>query len=172
MITMAILGVIMVGGSDFLIQTVRNANQATIENDVRENASLILQDVAAQIRQAKCVYSTATLLQISDDAVDATCSNGNTVTYSQDGNGVVTKSGVGVLNSANTAILDCSAGGTAACGGTGSSCQPGLVISPAGKVPDDVPVTVSVWAQQLPGLVRSDFCASVKLSDSITLRTK
>lgn len=181
-VTLGIFGVIMIAGSNFLIQTIRSSNQATIQNEVRQNASLILQDIVVQARQTSCVYyeslvNTA-LLRFSDDSNGVQCATGNRVEYYQDQNGVITRSATdsgsnplsfGVLTSEKAAVLDCSAGGLA-CGTT--SCLAGLTVTPAGLTNNGAPVTVTVRAQQLPGRDRADYCAAVKLSDTITSRAK
>lgn len=183
MVTLGIFGVIMIAGSSFLIQTIRSSNQATIQNEVRQNASVILQDIIAQARRAYCVYyqspsANIALLRVSDDPNGTNCASGNQTEYYQDQNGVVTRAatdsgniqtGFGILTSAKAVVLDCSAGGVA-CGA--ASCTKGLLVSPSGLTNNGTPVTLTIRAQQLPGQSRSDFCAAVKLSDTITPRVK
>lgn len=183
MVTLGIFGVIMIAGSSFLIQTIRSSNQATIQNEVRQNASVILQDIIAQVRKAYCVYyespvPPAALLRLSDDSSGTKCTAGNRTEYYQDQNGVVTRAatdsgniqtGFGILTSAKAVVLDCSAGGLA-CGAT--SCLAGLTVTPTGLTNNGAPMTVTIRAQQLPGQARADYCAAVKLSDTITPRVK
>lgn len=182
-VTLGIFGVVMIAGSNFLIQTIRNSNQATIQNEVRQNASIILQDIVAQARKAYCVYyesptSPAALLRLSDDPNGTKCVSGNRTEYYQDQNGAITRvatdsgnvqTSFGVLTSGRAVVLDCSAGGLA-CGAT--SCVAGLTVSPGGLTSNGTPVVIAVRAQQIPSQSRSDLCAAVELSNTITPRVK
>ncbi len=186
--TMGIFGIIMVVGSNFLIQTIRNANQATIQNEVRQNASAIFQDIKTEARKAYCIYynyDTGTmiaLLRLSDDPNGTSCNSGSRVEYSNDlnsgQNGKVTKKTIDVtgvvtstlvLTSQTAAILDCSAGSLAC---NSINCVPGLSLFQSGVSNNGMPVTATISAQQITSQTQSDFCARVKLSDTITPRVK
>lgn len=189
-LTLGIFGILMVAGSDFLIQTIRNANSSSIQNEVRQNASAVMLDVAAAVRQSYCVYyfpyASDAVLRLSDDPNADKCLSGNRVEYYQNQFGVVTRAATdsggapisfGVLNSANSAILNCSQSGSP-CGLTDpTSCAPGLVVTSNGAIlssaiVNGTQVTATISAQQIPGLSRRDFCAAIKLTDSITPRIK
>jgi len=191
-VTLGVFGIIMIVGSNFLIQTIKSANQAAIQNEVRQNASVILQDIVAQARQAYCVYyespspssppSNAALIRISDDPNGTKCASGNRVEYFQDQNGVITRTAYdsggtqissGVLTSVNSVVLDCTSGGLACGKALASDCAAGLVANSNGMtVTNGGSTTLSIVAQQLPGQARADNCASIKLSDTITPRIK
>lgn len=194
-VTLGVFGVIMIVGSNFLIQTIKNANQSSIQNEVRQNASVILQDIIAQARQAYCIYYESpspsapqipnnAIIRISDDPNGDKCASGNRVEYYQNQNGVVTRVATDsgntpppsvalTLTSIKTAVLDCSSG-SLACGQTvATDCVAGLVGSSNGDVvTNGASATISIRAQQIPGQSRSDYCANVTLSDTITPRIK
>lgn len=187
-VTLGIFGVIMIVGSNFLIQTIKNANQAAVQNEIRQNASAILQDIVTQARQAYCIYylaptppSVASLIRISDDPNDGQCLRGNRVEYSQDQAGIVTRSTfdslgtlltTGQLTSGKIVVLNCSSG-ESACGVASGCSAPGLTMSSTvNPAVNGVPATISIRAQQVLGQTRSDYCAAVTLSDTITPRVK
>ena len=192
LITLGIFAVIMLVGSNFLIQTIRNANQAAVQNEVRQNASTILQGIVSQARQSYCVYyfvdasdGSAAKLRLSDDPNSATCASGNYVEYRQDMTagptyGVLSKKTYDAVNgfsnpvtmtSASTAILNCSVGALA-CGEV-SGCDPGLMVSPSNMaIVNGALVAVTIWAQQIPGQTRPDYCAAIRLSDTVSPRVR
>lgn len=183
-VTLGVFGVIMIVGANFLIQMIRSAGQAAVQNEVRQNASVILQDIAAQIRQGSCAYYESpsppgvnnALLRLSDDPSGVKCATGNRVEYHQDRNGVVTRAATdsggtalsfGALTSVNAAVLDCSASGLACGLVNAGDCAAGLTAVSSG-----IQTTVTVRAQQLPGQTRPDFCAAVKLADTVSFRPR
>lgn len=180
---LGVFAILMIAGTDFLVTTVRNASRAQIEQDVRQNASKILQDISRQVRKSRCVYytnpsSATSLLRLADDDTGATCALGNVVEYFQDSLGTVTKaatSSAGVaqsfaaLTTSQVAILDCQTEPGVSC--RRANCLPGLWATPSGLiVPTQNFVAVRIRAQQRLDLTRSDFCATIQLTDTLTPR--
>ncbi len=168
-IILAIFGILLVVGTDFLIQTIKSSNRSAMENEVRQNANQIMQDIGAEARKADgnvgfTFVGGAGNLQMS--TVNANPSR--LVAYSVDVFGVLTKTitlggtalPATILNSNSTAVLNCT-------GCPGSSCTPGLVVSQA-TLAD--PLSVSLTIQNNSTYTRSDFCAKVSLSDIIMAR--
>lgn len=50
-VVLGIFGILMVAGTEFFIQVIKNGNQATMQNEVRQEANKIMQDVANEARK-------------------------------------------------------------------------------------------------------------------------
>lgn len=50
MIVLAIFGVLMIAGSDMLINVLQNSAKSVTQNEVRQNANKIMQDITSQLR--------------------------------------------------------------------------------------------------------------------------
>ena len=50
-VILAVFGVLMLAGTDFFIQVIHNSNRAAMENEVRQNASKIMQDITNEARK-------------------------------------------------------------------------------------------------------------------------
>lgn len=148
-IVLGIFGILMVAGTDFLIQTIRNSNRSAIQNEVRQNASRVMQDIVTKMRDASLYSYTANTLTITNP-------NG-TFTYNVDTNTGVLKLGTATIISDAVAVC----GG--ACGSCGTS---GLSLS--GTYPG--PATISLTVQQAPRYAHTDFCAKVTLLETVTPR--
>lgn len=164
LVTLAVFGLLAIISTDFFLQVVRNSNQATMKNEVRQNANRILQDITSEIRkssQAKFVSdissSTLTLTYPTTSA---------TVIYTFGNDGVVTKSTNGVattMNSDNVSVIDC----PGACGNCSVS---GFSISPQ-DITTNASATMTVIVQQNPTkFSTSDFCTRFIATDSATPR--
>src|SRR5574340_115481 len=55
LMVIAIFGILMVVGTDFLIQVMRSNKRSAIEYELRQDGSRILQEISASIRAANCV---------------------------------------------------------------------------------------------------------------------
>lgn len=176
LVVILLFGVLMVTSTSVFINVFQNSNRASVQNEVRQNAGKIMQDLSAEIRKASCVYvhtepSPGAELRLSDSTIDPTCIVGNRVEYYQDSNGTLTKA---ATNSANNpvsfaglsaqkvAVLNCSVN-SGSCGG---ACIPGLVITQSGNA-----YQVNLSVQQALGIIRSDYCAAVNLIDTIAPRS-
>ena len=157
-ITLGIFGLLMVVGTDLLIKTIQNGNRATIESEVRQNANSIMQDIAEEIRLAETV--TTPEVPAGSGNHDLVLNNpmGSKRYHVNPTDGVLTKDGT-ILTSKSVAVLSCPS-----CGST--SCAGGMVstVNPTGTV------TVTLTVQQNLGVNRSDFCAKVVLTNTVTPR--
>mgnify|MGYP001588338254 CR=1 FL=1 len=180
MVALGVFGIIMLSGSNFVIQTLRNSKQAAIQSEVRQNSSIILQDIITQDRRDYCVHyesvSNTALLRFSDDPNGTKCASGSQTEYYQDQNGVITRVATdsagtqlsfGILSSRNLAVLNCSSRGLACGQSNPALCLPGLLSTSNGGQ-----TTVSIYSQQSPGQSSSENCAAVKLSNTVTPRIK
>lgn len=153
----------MVVGTDFFIQVLKNSNQATMRNEVRQNANRILQDIVFEIRRSQsatfAVGSLATPTTLTINYID-----GSQTVYSDDNNtGILTKRVGGVntiLTSNSVAVLDC----PSSCG---VSCNVGGLYVIPSSISPTVPAMVKIVVQQNPAkFATSDFCASYAATDS------
>lgn len=180
-IALGVFGVLMVAGADFLVSVVQNSNRATIESEVRQNASKIMQDLVTEGRKYSCIYSvspapTTALLRMSDNTISSLCAIGNRLEYYQDGNGTLTKVATnsagsqtffGTLNSRSAIVLNCQSPNSP-CGSV--NCTAGLVTSPSGLLPSNQALSLTLYVQQKFTLTRPDFCAATKASDTVVPR--
>lgn len=51
-VVLGIFGILMIAGTDFLIQAIRNSNRSAMENEVRQTANQIMQDIETEARKA------------------------------------------------------------------------------------------------------------------------
>ncbi len=178
-LVLGIFGILMIAGTDFLIQVVRNGNQATTQNEVRQNASKIMQDLEASIRSAACVnwvvgntfgvgpkQQDITLRTYSDNCHTALVNEYKFFFDPQlrSNQGVVLKNGQPLVSTAS-AVLDCV--NASQCG---TSCDNGVTIS--GTPLTNQAVTITLTVQSTTSATRSDFCAATKLSETITPRSQ
>ncbi len=117
-VVLGIFGILMVAGTEFFIQVIKNSNQATMQNEVRQEANKIMQDVTNEARKG-------TPLSI----------------YTVDVNGVFNKNGV-PISSTSVAVTQWQIVGN----------------------------TVTLTVQQASRFVRSDFKATVTLTQTVTPR--
>ncbi len=176
LIVIVLFGVLMVTATNVFISVCQNSNRASVQNEVRQNAGKIMQDLSAEIRKAQCVYvhpepSPGAELRLSDGASDPTCIVGNRVEYYQDAKGVLTKAATDSANnpvsfasltSQKVAVLSCTVN-NGSCGGV---CNPGLVTVQTGNS-----YQINLSVQQALGVIRTDYCATVNLTDTITPRS-
>lgn len=179
-VVLAIFGILIVAGSDFLISVIQNSNRARVENEVRQNANRILQELENSIRKADCVSWTIG---------DPLNNRGNVflTTYSGSCGGAVldsyqfwfdadvakkTNSGKVFRNgqpfiATTSATVNCP-GASQQCASNWSSCSNGFSVS--GQSGTNRAVTVSLTVQATTSARRSDFCAVTKLSETIAPR--
>lgn len=162
-IVLGLFAILVLGGSELVIQMVRANNQTVIQNEVRQNANRIIQLLTDSIRQANCVNwsynGNDVMLQTF---TDSRCAGIPTDTYSF----LVSQNGR-VLRNGQRIISDT----VAACGdeGCASSCtKNGLEI---GGTPGSGAIGLKLTLQQTPrpGL-RRDFCGRVTLTSKVTPR--
>lgn len=159
LVVIGIFGILLVSGTDFFIQIVRNSNQATMKNEVRQNANKVLQEVTAEIRKSTGATFNAGTLTISYP-------DGSQASYTVNASGAVLKTRGGVtttLTSTKVAFFDC----PLTCGSCTTS---GFSVSPASITPSS-PATIRVVVQQNPArFTTTDFCARFEATDSATPR--
>lgn len=190
LIVIGVFAILMVAGTDFFLQVIVNSNQATIQNEVRQNVSQVLQQVTTSIRNAGCVSWTigndptfdtqghgpsgeVVLKTFSDNC--STLADQYRFSYARNGNdftgtGNVYKTvGTGselLVSPPGVAFIDCDR--ASQCGNT--VCGNGIKI--LGTSGTSNAVTVSLTAQAQLSAVRADFCATFVGSDSATPRAR
>ena len=179
LVVLGIMGVLILAGTDFLVQVVRNANRAAVENEVRQNASKIMQDMVSSIRGASCVdwevRSTPGYPAGNGDVVVRTYSD-NCVSKVDEFQfvfdpvrrgvqGIVLRNGR-IISSPGVAVISCP--GTNQCATTG--CVNGLSVS--GTSGSNAAVTLGLAVQSTTSASQTFFCATTSLSNSVTPRVK
>lgn len=169
-VVIAIFGILAVISTNFLISMIKNGNQTSVQNEVRQNAARIMDDLTSAIRNGGCVeyiVSNSPVLQSVTVYPSSDC-NGTigTIKYEVDGSGQMTKTidgaDAGTLGSDKISVCN-----NPGCGG--GSCTPGLMISPSGQSTRAVQVNLTVQ-QAIGSAARSDFCASTILENTVTPR--
>ncbi len=188
-VVLGVFGILILAATDFLLQAMNNGTKATIENEVRQNANLILTEVANEIRASNCIYYTVSgnpgivTVNISKGSVAGTClDDGDGVAFVQDSTGVLTKTiyrdgtpTTARLNSNQVAVMNCN-GNSREC--RVGACTNGLVlyqVDGTTSLPQGVAtgngVGVSVWVQQSDlSASRPANCAIIKVADTIVPR--
>lgn len=165
-VVIGVFGVLMVAGTEILIAVIKAQNRASIENEVRQNGSKIMQSLAASIRVASCVSwagsdsQNKTLTTYSD----ANCAADKRVDWYAFN---ITESRAVYKNDKRI-----TSGAVAVCAdtGCGSSCSTnGLAISGVPGTAGAVVLTLTI--QQTPRAnIRSDFCGRITLAETVTPR--
>lgn len=169
-VVMAIFAVLAVVAANFLIATVSTSNRTVVENEVRQNASLIMEDMVAEIRKGSCVYFASNTMTISN-APATTSGCGSYPTYNTTAfslsSGQITKSVNGVAPStiSSPKVLFCN--NINPCDNT-STCTGGMTVSPTGPTGGAIDISLSV--RQSNPTARRDSCAKVVLSETVTPR--
>ncbi|MBI3559111.1 type II secretion system protein [Candidatus Gottesmanbacteria bacterium] len=57
-VVLGIFGILMVAGTEFFIQVIKNSNQATMQNEVRQEANKIMQDIVNEARKPGATYTS------------------------------------------------------------------------------------------------------------------
>lgn len=151
-VVMAIFGVLAVVASNFLLSSVSTNTRITIENEARQNASLVMQNISNELRRAVSVSFAGETLAIVDPA-------GKTTTFFVDG---------GVMKKNNEPI---SSGRLVFCKSNfvcDQTCVEGFVVSPTGIIKG--PVTVTLNVRQKNNTSRQDSCAKISLTQTVTPR--
>lgn len=173
LLVLGVFAIFLLAGTDFLIQTIQNSNRSAMENEVRQNAYRILQDIETEARKADPsigfgFVGGAGNLQMTT----ANASPTRTVAYSVNAAGILTKTitlGGAVqptqtLTSTRVAVLNC----PSTASGCPSTCAvKGLVVSQAGLAD---PLVINLTVQNNTTYIRSDFCAKINLSENIIAR--
>lgn len=168
-VVLGLFGVLVLAGTEFVIQMVRANNQTIIQNEVRQNANRIMQLLTDSIRTASCVAWTnvggnKTITTYSD----RDCAGTPVDTY----NFNISSTPVGrILKNGSLIISD----SVAACADLGCSqnCYTNGLTSPSSngdsKTSGTVPLSLTLQQTPRPDL-RSDFCGRMTLSNTITPR--
>lgn len=175
-VVIALFGLLSMVAANFLVSVIQSSNRTTIENEVRENASRIMEDIASEVRGAGCVWydNAAGSMRLYPDA---RCASSASVTYSIDAAGVFSKqSGVGApvaLSSPKVAV--CSDSGSC----SSSGCSPrGLTVTPTSAQDPSLPlipssaraIIINLSVRQNSISTRQDFCAKVNLENTVSPR--
>ena len=172
-VILSIFGILMIAGTDFLIQAVRNSNRSAMENEVRQNAGQILQDIDSEAKKAD--PSIGFTYVAGNGNLSMTTVNSSptrVVSYATNANGILTKTitigGVpgasAVLNSNSVSVLNCPLSGT---GCPAGACTKGLVVSQP-TISD--PLLINLTVESNSSFTRTDYCAKLSLTDSVTAR--
>ncbi len=188
LIVIGLFGFLMVVATDFLIQVMLNSRRSSIDYELRQDGSKVLQEISASIRTANCVswdYDSANRqkdvnLTTYVDACNGTVLDNFKFMYvsymaATDANRV-TNSGrvykkVGAnwqQISANSAVISCPGSGSNECVPDWTTCQNGVVVS--GTSGSDRAVTLSLSIQSTTSATRPDYCIKRTVSDTITPR--
>lgn len=164
MVVVAIFGVLMIVATDFFVSTLQNTNRSTMQNEVRQNAQKIMQDIISEIRRADS-YTIVDTGPNKGDLISASATG--TTTYHVDTTSWnITKNGV-QLNSDSVVVLDCNGIGC------GSTCVPArnfLLLTPAAGTNLTNALTINLVVQQRTGVSNSTYCAITTLNDTATPR--
>lgn len=147
-IVLGIFGILMVAGTDFLIQAIRNSNRSAMENEVRQTASQIMQDIDAEARKADPLVG----FSFPGGNLQMTTVNSNpprVINYS-----VISGSLTKTVNGGSPVILNSSK----------------VVVVLVASQPSPGTLLVNLTVQNNSSYTRSDFQAKVTMSDSITAR--
>lgn len=169
-VVIAIFGLLAVVSTNFLISIIQSNNQTTVQNEVRQNASRIMDDIAAEARNSGCVSFNNAAGSL-DLFPDSNCNpNSIGVIHYQINltNGAMTKTidlaPAGKLTSSKVSVCR-----NSGCGG--ASCTPGIVVTSAdGLSPSTRAIKIDLTVQQTLAAASSDFCAQTKLENTITPR--
>lgn len=160
MIVIAISSLILLVVTNFLIMTVQQNNKISIENEIRNEANTLLDQMAKDIRQSKCECVTATSIRLYGVSNCGAC-NGTVPTpyaaYSVNASNDFLKNSV-VKNSAGIKARSC-----ADCGCLVPT--PGLIVAAAGRA-----YTVNLSFTQAGNSPRSDFCGKVTVQQTVKPR--
>lgn len=168
-VVIAIFGIISVVASNFLVSIIQSSNRTSVENEIRENASRMIEDIASTVRSSGCVQfddAAGTLSAYSDSLCAILL-----VTYRVDSSGVLMKA-VGAGSEAaisSTKVAAC--GEPDPCVPSGNCTPKGLVISSVdGKNPTNRAVTIKLTVRSKSISTRKDFCAKVSLENTVSPR--
>lgn len=189
LVVLGLFAILTLSATNFLIQMVQNSNRVTTENEVRQNANKIMQEIGTSIRTAGCVNwqtGAKNYPDLADGQVDMTIwtysDNCNTLvdefkvffTDPRDyhdlpsdnhrGNqGKVYRNGRQISSEWGVAALSCANGGQC-----GTNCVNGLSVS--GSAGTNKAVTVNLTVQATTSATNSDFCGVTSISDSFVPR--
>lgn len=163
MVVIAIGAILLLVTADFLIFAIQRNNQITIENTVRNEANLLMDDLARDIRNSSCECATANSISLfNNSGCSSYCSGGGSpyAVYTIDAskhllrNSTILSSNAVKLEICST--CDCLVGPT-----------PGLIITPA---PSGRSYLVTMSLRQALDNPRSDFCGKVQIQQTIKPR--
>ncbi len=158
-VVIAIFGILAIVATNYLLSTVSTSNRISVENEVRQNAVLVLSEMSDEIRKATSVCNiTANGFKTSSSP---TCAAGNDISTFTITNGVVSKNG-NPISSDKVAFVDCNQSG---CSQDRTTCAPGIAVTLNGKAYE-----IDITATQQNATTRVDSCAQVKLHDVVVPR--
>lgn len=183
LVVIALFGILMVAGTDFLVQVMQNTNKSAVENEVRQNANLVMQKMVSAIRNSGCVtYSynppeTTPLPPLNQRDLIVTSYSDNCVIQSHQfiayydptdavDSGVIKMDGQ-QINSTKTALVNCPQTTTCNYPNWAAVCSRGINIA---QRLGSKAWQIDLNMQQGVGGSRWDFCAVTKLSDTATPR--
>ncbi|MCL4397485.1 type II secretion system GspH family protein [Patescibacteria group bacterium] len=173
-VVIAVFGVLMLAGTSFLISVIRNANQVRIQNDVRQTASQIMEDIASEMRSATDVTFSSGLTQNVLTITNTTIVPSRTVVYTAYNTGKLTKtvnSGAPLdftsdnndtTSQSEAVVLDTSA---VSCDDSLHAAK-GLQVVVGTNLATDITLTL----QQATKYVTPDFCARIQLKNTLVPR--
>jgi len=168
-VVLGVFGILVLAGTEFIIQMVKNNNQTIIKNEVRQNAASVMRLLTDSIRNAACVKWSGTSDIVLTTYSDTGCTAGqekdiytfNTTTD----NGRIYKGSFGnYVNLISDSVAACVGSACATtCSTNGFSVQ--------GTSGSSLPVIISLTLQQTPrASLRSDFCGQIILTETVSPR--
>lgn len=199
LIVIGVFGILILVATDFLIQVVRNANQAAAKAEIRQNASKIIQGLTSSIRNAACVswqtgtdgYAVGALgqddvhLRTYSDQCDGTLvdeyhfffDHNLPVTYSSNQPAVQGRVAYKVGATGTEQIISAPGAAFISCAEASKcalyNCVNGFQIkngTPWGSSNTTSALSFDLYVQATVSAVRSDFCAATKFSETVTPR--
>jgi prepilin-type N-terminal cleavage/methylation domain-containing protein len=166
MVVIAIASILLMVTANFLIFTIQRNNQASIENEVRNEANSLLDSVGKDIRNSSCECVSANSISLfgTSGCEDVCLGNpGPTpyAIYSLDETSYALKRNDLDMSSNAIKVRNCT-------GCTTTNCSDGFVIStPAINSRE---YTINLYLRQAKDNPRSDFCGKVQVQDTFTPR--
>lgn len=171
-VAVGVFGILVLAGTDFVIQMIRANNQTVIQNEVRQNASRVMQQLTDSVRNAGCVSWTGTA---NTNKILTIYSDKDCLTAVDKYDFKITGGETGSVWKGLSTSVKIISGSVAACAdtGCGSECLINGLTSPEGTSNSKTggTVTLSLTLQQMPRAgLRSDFCGRVTLTETVTPR--
>ncbi len=184
-VVIGVFGILMLAGTDFLVQIIQNTTRTTVENEVHQNANTIMEQLGKSIRSSACVSwvvgNTAgyappgygdILLNTYSDSNCLTLVDTYQFVFDPDINGKLSSGKVfkngQQINTNGAAVVNCV--GASQCASSWTNCKNGFSIS--GTSGTGQAVSIGLAVQATTSATMTNFCAETSLSDTITPRLR
>lgn len=165
MVVIAIGAILLLVTADFLIFAIQRNNQITIESNVRNEANLLMDGLARDIRNSSCECATANSISLfNSSGCSSYCSGGGSpyAVYTIDASKHLLRNSI-ILSSNAVKLEICST-----CDCLAGPPTPGLII--ATPAPSSRSYLVTMSLRQAADNPRSDFCGKVQIQQTIKPR--